>query len=272
MDSIGYGETFSAIALLSNRYNAEITLGNITGALADTREAARRVELATPGSTHPIVGFQHAQALFNAGRADSAVIWYQRMIGAALTQGLREVARRGWIGIGRSASRTGDLLLARRALDTVLAMDREFGRPTLRDSLFLTASIQLARGNGGAALQAFHGVLQADGFFAGKRREGMRPVLLEASEAALLTGRADSALTLAIAAEEVAAVDSLARSQSAFVGEARLRQAKALAALGRRTDARGRAAEAVAALRAGAGEEHPRAVEAAALQRELGAP
>jgi tetratricopeptide (TPR) repeat protein len=272
MDSIGYGETFSAIAILSNSFNTQISLGNIIAALAATREAARRVELANPGSTHPVVAFQHAAALLNAGRPDSAMVWYQRVVAAAGAQGMRDVARRGWIGVGRSATRVGDLPLAHRALDSVLAMDRELKRPTQRDSLFIAGSIHMARGEAALALAAFQGVLQADGFYTGKRNDGMRPVLFEGSQAALLAGQADTALVLAEAGETLAAVDSLARSESAFVGEARLREAKALAALGRAAEARTRLADAVAALVAGAGEEHPRTVEARALQKELGSP
>ena len=272
MDSIGYGETFPAIGIISNSYNAQITLGNIIGALAATREAARRVELANPGSTHPIVGFQHAQALFNAGRPDSAVIWYRRMVAAAGANGMRDAARRGWIGIGRSASRAGDLAAARQALDSVLAVDRQLKRPTERDSLFLAASLRLAMGDGRTALEDFKGVLKIDGFYAGKRNEGMRPVMLDGSQAALLAGQPDTALALAKAGGELSAIDSLALTASAFVGEARFREAKALAALGRIAEARARAAEAVSALLAGAGEVHPRTVEAKALQQELGTP
>jgi len=272
MDSIGYGETFSAIAILSNRYSPEISLGNIKGALADTREAARRMELANPGSTHPFIAFQYAQALFNAGLADSAVIWYQRVIAAAVSGGMQDVVRRGWIGLGRSASRAGQIPLARQALASTLAIDRELKRPTQRDSLFLIGSIHLANGEGPAALEAFEGVLQADGYYSGKRNEGMRPALLDGSRAALLAGRADTALAFAQAGGDLAAVDSLARSQSAYVGEARLQEASALAALGRTAEARARVAEAVGALTAGAGEEYPRTVEARNLERQLRSP
>jgi serine/threonine-protein kinase len=272
MDSIGYGETFPAIGILSNSYNAQISLGNIVAALAATREAARRVELANPGSTHPVVAFQHAAALLNAGQPDSAIHWYQRVVAAAGAQGMRDVARRGWIGIGRSAARVGDLPVAHRALDSVLAINRELKRPTQRDSLFLSASIHMARDESALALTAFQGVLRADGFYAGKRSEGMRPALLEASQAALLAGQADTALMLAEAGEKLAAVDSLAQSESAFVGEARLREAKALRELGRVAEARARLGEALAALVTGAGEENPRTDEARALQKELGSP
>jgi hypothetical protein len=96
--------------------------------------------------------------------------------------------------------------------------------------------------------------------------------MLDGSQAALLAGQPDTALALAKAGGELSAIDSLALTASAFVGEARFREAKALAALGRIAEARARAAEAVSALLAGAGEVHPRTVEAKALQQELGTP
>ena len=114
-------------------------------------------------------------------------------------------------------------------------------------------------------------MLRIDGFFNGKRNEGMRPPLLDASQGLLAAGQADSALTLATAAEEISAVDSIARTGSAFVGEAKLREAQALLALGRKAEARARAAEALAALRSGAGEDHFRTREAKALAGQLGA-
>jgi hypothetical protein len=151
----------------------------------------------------------------------------------------------------------------------VVAINRELKRPVRRDSLFIVGSIHLANGDGARAMEAFLAALQVDGFFDGKRNEGMRPVLVDGSLAAMLAGQADSALTLARAAGEIAAVDSLALTGSAFVGEARLREAKALAALGYVAEARARAAEAVTALAAGAGDTHPRTVEAKAFLKEV---
>ena len=271
MDSIGYSETFSAIGILNNSYSSYIKLGNISAGLAVTREAIHRVALANPGNDHPIVSFQYAQALFNAGLSDSAASWYQRMATAATANGMRDPARRGWIGAARAASRAGDLVLARRALDSVLSINRELKRPSRRDSLFIIASMQMARKEFPQALATYQSILQVDGYPA-RKSEGNRPVLVEASQAALAVGQADTALSFAKAAEAVAAVDSLASSQSAFVGEARLRQAKALAALGRTAEAKALIGEALVGLVYGAGEDHPRTVEAKEFQREFGSP
>jgi tetratricopeptide (TPR) repeat protein len=272
MDSIGYSETLSAVAILSNSYNTSIKVGNIVASLEKTREAARRLDLANPGSPHPVVSFQRGQALFNAGMNDSSAIWFQRMIAASNQSGLRDFSRRGWIGLSRAASRAGDLPLARRALDSALALNRELKRPGSRDSLFLVGSIDLARGEGARALAAFQGALALDGFGAGKRNEGMRPVLLDGAQAALLAGQPDTALSMALAGEEIAAVDSQARRESGFVGEARLRQAQALKALGRTAEAKARVSEALTALNAGAGANHPRTREAIALEKALVTP
>jgi hypothetical protein len=100
----------------------------------------------------------------------------------------------------------------------------------------------------------------------------MRPVLLDGAQAALLAGQPDTALSMALAGEEIAAVDSQARRESGFVGEARLRQAQALKALGRTAEAKARVSEALTALNAGAGANHPRTREAIALEKALVTP
>ena len=271
MDSIGYSETLAAIGILSNSYSALIKLGNIKQGLAVTREATRRIELANPGTTHPIVSFQYAQALFNAAQYDSSVVWYQKMITAANAAGLKEPARRGWIGLTRAATRVGDLALARRAFDSVQVMNRAMKRPFTRDSLFMMASIQMAQKSYPEALATWKAVLQADGY-PGKKIEASRPPLLEGSLAALLVGQPDTALALAKGAEDIVAMDSLGRVESAYFGEAEMREAKALAALGQKDEARSLIDKAIVALVTGAGEEHPKTVEARAFQKELASP
>ncbi|HWA56172.1 MAG TPA: protein kinase [Gemmatimonadales bacterium] len=272
MDSIGYGETFPAIALISNRYSVLSRLGELQAGLAATREAARRVDLSDPGSTHPVVGFQHAQALFNMAQYDSSVAWYQRVVAAANANGLRDVTRRAWLGMGRAASRKGDLALARRALDSVLAIARELKRPPTRDSLFLAGSIALAEGRWRPAADAYAGVLEVDGYAKGKRNEGMRPVLVDAAQALVALGQGDSALALAAEAGTIAAVDSIAAARSGFVGEAALRAAQALVQLGRKDQARVKLTAAIPALASGFGENDPRTREARALAATLGGP
>ncbi|MFN8653901.1 MAG: serine/threonine-protein kinase [Gemmatimonadales bacterium] len=269
LDSVGYGETYSAIAIFSNRYNVVSRLGDYSASLATTREAARRVDLSDPGTIHPIVGFQRAQALFIAGFPDSAVTWFQRVISAADSGQLPEVGRRGWIGLSRAAGRAGDLPLARRARDSALAFGRRLKRPVTRDSLYLAASIAEAEGKWQETADLFGAVLQVDGYPAGKRNEGMRPALLEGARALIALKQADTALAWAQVAVKIATFDSLSATGSAAVGEGRLVEALALAALDRRAEARRAVDDALVALKAGAGEEFVRTREAGALRSTL---
>ncbi len=78
------------------------------------------------------------------------------------------------------------------------------------------------------------------------------------------------ALKLAGDARQLATVDSLADVRSAFVGEARLLEARALLASNDTMAARASIDRALPALRAGAGAAHHRTREAEALAAALG--
>ena len=97
----------------------------------------------------------------------------------------------------------------------------------------------------------------------------MRPMLILAAEAALDAGAAGEALEYARAARGIAASDSLTETRSAYVGEARLLEGRALLATGDSAGARAALARAVVALSAGAGAGHARTVEARTLQNAL---
>jgi len=78
-----------------------------------------------------------------------------------------------------------------------------------------------------------------------------------ASAAALGAHRVDSALALAREARALAMLDSLAEARSAYVGEARLAEGRALLAGADTAGARSSLERGLIALRSGGGPEHP---------------
>lgn len=111
--------------------------------------------------------------------------------------------------------------------------------------------------------------LRSAGYFAGKRRAVFRSALILAAEAALASGKPGNALHFARDARSLATRDSLTETRSAYVGEARLVEARALLAGGDTAAARTTLDQAVVGLRTGAGDGHPRTREAAALLASL---
>jgi hypothetical protein len=94
-------------------------------------------------------------------------------------------------------------------------------------------------------------------------------VVLLTAETALALRGLDEALKLAREAREIAALDSLADTRSAYVGEARLVEARVQLAKGDTAGARAALALALPGLRAGAGDEHPRTRQAERLLASL---
>jgi hypothetical protein len=147
------------------------------------------------------------------------------------------------------------------------------GRPQrLRsDEEVLAGWLARATGDTAAAHAHFVEALRFAGYFDGKRVIPLRPTLVLAAETALSMGRPDSALTFARDARTLSTFDSLTESRSAYVGEARLVEARALLASGDTSAARTSLERAALALRNGAGADHPRTREAetmlAALRR-----
>ena len=114
-----------------------------------------------------------------------------------------------------------------------------------------------ARGDSAGANRVFTQALTGMGYLQGKREFHMRRVLTRAADAALLAHDPVKAAAYARAAAEMATSDSLSETRSAYVGEARLLEGKALLAQGDTASARVVLARGVSALRAGAGPEHP---------------
>jgi hypothetical protein len=111
--------------------------------------------------------------------------------------------------------------------------------------------------------------LRSAGYYDGKRRPVFHSALILAAEIALARRQPADALRFASDARAMATRDSLTETRSAYVGEARLMEARALLASGDTTTARQTLRRAVTALEVGAGSDHPRAREARTLLAAL---
>jgi hypothetical protein len=144
--------------------------------------------------------------------------------------------------------------------------------PHTADDHTLDGALARAEGKPTAALAELEQAIRLQGYFEGKRIYQMRSVLILAADAALAAGDAGKALEFARAARGIADVDSLTPTRSAYVGEARLFEARARLLAGDTTAARDAVRQALTALTFGAGPDHHQTREAAALQRQLSPP
>ena len=173
------------------------------------------------------------------------------------------------MGVARATARLGQVQDARRAFAHMLELSRQLGRPIQRDSLFVTASIEVASGDSARAVADFERVLQLDGYYEGKRTRKSRAPLLDLARITLGQGRWAEALQKARVLRQIDLVDSLAATRSADVGQADLLIARAYAGLGRVDSAAVYGRAALAALTAGAGAAHPGTHDAATLLASL---
>jgi len=195
--------------------------------------------------------------LASQAKADHNTYWQGRaLFGLALAQlQLGKVA---------DAERSDAALKAIEVHLTIRSVDDQ-----LTDSRIIDARLAMLRHDASAARALIDDVLREYGYFDGKRRRVYHAALVLAAEAALGAHQPAAALRYARDARDVSALDSATASRSAFVGEAQLVEARALLETGDTTAARGVLDSAVAALRAAAGDSHPRTVEAARLRASL---
>jgi hypothetical protein len=126
-----------------------------------------------------------------------------------------------------------------------------------------------ARGEPAVAHEKLLTALRASGYYEHKPGYGTRSLLALVAGTALELGKPAEALGFARAADSLASEDSLAVTRSAYVGEARLLEARALLATGDSAGARQAIGPALVALTAGAGPDHPLSVQADSLRRRL---
>jgi tetratricopeptide (TPR) repeat protein len=271
MDSSGRGGLLAYTVLRHDLAISLLNLGEIAAAepiLHEVLQRAARSDRSGRIPWQPVI--HYAETALTQGHADSAAKYFAMIV----AHGVRDTSLfwegRGLFGLARANVQLGRLAEARRAkarLEQIIAM-----HPRVRntddqvpDGRVLDGWLALARGDTAAAKAAFLAALRTNGYFEGKRTKLLRPVVLLVAECAIALGQPQEALALAREARAIAAVDSLADSRSAGIGEARLIEARALLAGGDSAAARTAAAGALVALRFGASAEHPRTRRAEAL-------
>jgi tetratricopeptide (TPR) repeat protein len=270
MDSTGRGLQMTRVVMQHNKAVALIELGETAEAERELREVVRRAA-ASDGSGrihwHPLV--HYAETALELGLADSAARYFAQLYQQGVTDSNRYWQGRGAFGLARAQVRQGRLADARRTAEAFRRVADGFPRlratdDQMPDTATLAGMLALAAGDQAAAYPHFLAVLRTHGYYDGKRQKQLRAVALLAGETALALGWPDSALRYARDAERIALKDSLASTRSARVGEARLIEGRALLASGDTAAGRAVLGRAHRALRAGAGEAHPRTREAAA--------
>ncbi|HEX6536097.1 MAG TPA: serine/threonine-protein kinase [Gemmatimonadaceae bacterium] len=275
LDSSGRGQTIRRSVLEHDMASTLVDLGETAEGERLLHDVLERISASDPTGNlpqQPLIHYAHA-ALFD-GHADSAAKYFAMLDRQAT--GARDAywQARAEFGLAEARLRQGDLARARRTAARFReAAPRLFIESTddeLTDARALDARIALAAGDTAGALALARQVLRANGYFDGRLLRRYHSTLMLAAEAALWLGRPADALRFARDARRASALDSLTDTRSAYVGEARLIEARALLASGDTSAARASAERALAALRFGAGEAHPRTREAEGLVAALG--
>jgi len=268
MDSSGRGGTLQRVIILHNYGLALAGLGETAEAERVFRRSldrATRTDASGHVPTQPVV--HYAEAALIQGHADSALAYFRLLA----SQGVRDTSLywegRGLFGVARALVQLGRFAEARQAKARLEWIITAYPQVRGTDDQLpagrtIEGMIAAATGDTGRAGLEFRSVLDTNGFFNKKRQKQLRPVALLLAEMELALARPVEASRLARQVLGIATVDSLALARSAYVGEARLVEGRALLATGDTTAARAALTRAVTALRAGAGAEHPRTRQA----------
>jgi tetratricopeptide (TPR) repeat protein len=270
LDSTGRGETMSRASVEHDMALSLVELGETAAAERHLHDALDRVMRSD--STHPLpaqalIHYAHA-ALFD-WHLDSAAKYFEVLAEQSRKQGNDYWEGRALFGLAQAQLRLGRITDARSSIARFRQIERK-ERITrvddqITDARILDAQLALADGDSATANRLVVQVLRDNRHFEGVRRRIFHSSLILAAETALEQGDAEGALHYARSAREVATSDSLSTRRSAFVGEARLLEARAQLALGDTSAGRGSIELALEALRYGAGAEHPRTIEAGKL-------
>lgn len=270
LDTSGQGETMNRAIIEHDLAVSMIDLGETAEAERLLHDVLDRIARSDPSGhlpTQPLIHYAHV-ALFNR-HTDSAAKYFTMLARQAVHEHNSYWEGRAFFGLARAQLRLG----RRAALQRTMARFRAISDSAplqktddeLTDARILDGRLALSRGDAVAAHHLVVQVLQSNGYFDGKRRLVFRSALILAAESALAMHDAGEALGYARAARTIATLDSLTETRSAYIGEARLVEARALLALGDSSSARTNAERAVNALRSGAGPAHPRTREAEQL-------
>ena len=274
MDSGGRGGTMNRAIMQHDLALTLVEVGETAEAERLLHDVLLRVAQSDPQAHLPsqaLIHYAHT-ALFNH-RLDSASKYFAMLASQARQDSNGYWEARGLFGLVQSQVQAGHIDDARRSLKRFRAIASNPKLASSDDQVVdvrvLEAWTALGAGDTAAAYDRVVDALRSHGYFAGVRKPIFRAALILAAETALATHRAADALAFARDARSIAARDSLAETHSAYVGEARLMEARALLAGGDTVGARVTLDRAVVALRNGAGSEHPRTREAEAMQASL---
>jgi tetratricopeptide (TPR) repeat protein len=275
LDSSGRGETMTRAIIQHDRAVTLLNLGEVAAAERSLHDFLERMKRSDPTGdlpAQPLIHYAHA-ALFER-HADSAAKYFAVLASQGVSQHNTYWEGRGLFGLAQAQLRLGDISGARRSterFDQIAARMKFSSDDQVTDSRMLHALLALPAGDTATAHTLVVQMLRSNGYFDGKRKRIFHSALMLAAETALALGHPSEALGYARDARVKAALDSLTETRSAYVGEARLVEARAVLASGDTSGARAALARSVVALRNGAGAGHPRTREAekwiAALQR-----
>lgn len=275
LDSSGRGETIRRSVLEHDMASLLTDLGETAEGERLLHDVLERISAIDPSGNipqQPLIHYAHA-ALFD-GRADSAAKYFAMLDRQATRDHDAYWQGRAEFGLAEAQLRLGELARARRTAahfrQVVPGQSIESTDDELTDARALDARIALAAGETATASALARQVLQANGYFEGHLRARYHSTLILAAETALTLGRPADALRFARDASRASTRDPLSSVRSAYVGEARLVEARALLARGDTSAARASAERALVALRFGAGEAHPRTRAAEKLVAALG--
>jgi hypothetical protein len=270
LDRSGREKTMTRSVIRNNIGIALSNLGEMTAAepvlqrtLDDLRASSASDEV------HPAVLINYCRTMLFLRKLDDAGTWYERLFRQASARGDADMQENGAYGMVEVELLRGRLDEAARWAREQEAANARLSERRRANGPVLDGALAHARGDAAAARARYEEALSVMGYDEGKRDYGMRAVLIRAAEAALDAGAPGEALEYARAAHGIAYSDRLSESRSAYVGEARLLEGRALLAGGDAAAAKAALTQAAAALRSGAGESHPRTREAQLLLARL---
>jgi len=274
IDSTGRGGTMNRAITEHDLAVTLIEVGETAEAERLLRDALLRAAHSDPDAhlpEQPLIHYAHTE-LFQR-HPDTASKYFATLVAQAAQDKNTYWEGRGLFGLVQAQVQSGRLSEARASLSRFRAIA---GNPHLRntddqvmDVGVLDAWLAIASGDTAAAYDRVTSALRAKGYYNGARRTQLRAALMLAAEAAMGTHRPAIALSLARDARTISTLDSLTETHSAYVGEARLMEARAQLAGGDTAAARQSLGRAVIALKNGAGPNHPSTREATELLSAL---
>ena len=278
MDSTGRGGMISRTVMEHDAALVLVKLGETAEAERVLHDVLIRLAAADRQGRidwQPLI--HYAETALTQRHADSASKYFGMIVRRADAEANPFWQGRGLFGLARAQIALGQLARARSSAVQFAKIARSY--PPVRktddlvpDTTILAGLLSLARGHASAAQASLLAALRSNGYFEGKRKTRLRPVVLLVGQTALDLGQPTMALEYARAAEASAAIDSLAEARSGWVGQARLLEARALLATGDTNAARRAATAAIRALTVGAGADHAVTLQAQAFLTSLKTP